>query len=54
MPDLFTLAAMKAFALGMRARWKDYVGLYFITRDSHKIDEIIERGEEIFVNVRNG
>jgi len=44
MPDLFTLAAMKAFALGMRARWKDYVGLYFITRDLHKI----------FVNVRNG
>ena len=25
MPDLLTLAAMKSFALGRRAKWKDYV-----------------------------
>ncbi len=30
MPDLSTLAAMKAFALGRRAKWKDYVDLYFL------------------------
>lgn len=30
MPDLRTLGAMKAFALGRRAKWKDYVDLYFI------------------------
>lgn len=24
MPDLLTLAAMKAYALGRRAKWKDY------------------------------
>jgi hypothetical protein len=52
-PDLLTLAAMKAFALGMRAKWKDYVDLYFIMRDFHKIDEIIERGEEIFTTEFN-
>lgn len=32
LPDLITLAAMKAFALGKRAKWKDYVDLYFIFR----------------------
>jgi hypothetical protein len=29
-PDLLTLGAMKVFALGKRAKWKDYVDLYFI------------------------
>jgi len=53
MPDLLTLAAMKAFALGMRAKWKDYVDLYFIMRDFYKIDEIINKGEEIFATEFN-
>lgn len=39
-PTLLTLASMKAFALGRRAKWKDYVDLYFITRDHYSIDEI--------------
>ncbi len=30
LPNLETLAAMKAFALGRRAKWKDYVDLYFL------------------------
>src|SRR5207248_2508651 len=30
MPDLLELGAMKAFALGRRSRWKDYVDLYYI------------------------
>jgi hypothetical protein len=29
MPSLLNLAAMKAYALGGRAKWKDYVDLYF-------------------------
>jgi hypothetical protein len=53
MPDLLTLAAMKAFALGMRAKWKDYVDLYFIMRDFHGISEIIKKGEEIFAGEFN-
>lgn len=32
MPDLLVLAAMKAYALGRRAKWKDYADLYFIFR----------------------
>jgi len=30
MPDVLTLGAMKAYTLGRRAKWKDYVDLYFI------------------------
>jgi hypothetical protein len=48
MPDLLTLAAMKAFALGRRTKWKDYVDLYFIMRDFYGINEIVKRGKEIF------
>lgn len=32
LPDLLTLAAMKAYALGRRAKWKDYVDMYFIIK----------------------
>jgi len=32
LPDLQTLGAMKAFALGKRAKWKDYVDLYFLIK----------------------
>lgn len=48
MPDLLTLAAMKAYALGMRAKWKDCVDLYFIMRDYHSIVEIIKKTRQIF------
>lgn len=48
MPDLLTLAAMKAYALGMRNKWKDYVDLYFIIKDFYSIDEISEKTKEIF------
>lgn len=48
MPDLLTLAAMKAYALGQRNKWKDYVDLYFIIRDYHTLEEVISKGKEIF------
>ncbi len=47
-PDLLTLAAMKAFALGQRAKWKDYVDLYFIIKDHYSVDEIIKQGKKLF------
>lgn len=53
LPDLLTLAAMKAFALGRRAKWKDYVDLYFIFKAHHTISEITMRGVEIFGNEFN-
>ena len=39
-PSLLSLAAMKAFALGRRAKWKDYVDLYFILRNHYSIEDI--------------
>ncbi len=48
MPDLLTLGAMKAFALRRRAKWKDYVDLYFIINKYHSIKKIVERAKKIF------
>jgi len=53
MPDLLTLAAMKAYALGMRAKWKDYVDLYFIIKDHYSIDKITQKAKQIFSNEFN-
>ena len=53
LPDILTLAAMKAFALGRRAKWKDYVDLYFILKSSHTVSEIAIKGVEIFGNEFN-
>ncbi len=44
---------MKAFALGRRAKWKDYVDLYFIFKAHHTVSEITEKGVDIFGNEFN-
>jgi hypothetical protein len=46
--DLLTLAAMKAFALGQRNKWKDYVDLYFIMEKYHGITGIIKKAKSLF------
>jgi len=48
LPDLLTLAAMKAFALGFRAKWKDYIDLYFITKEHYSLKDITTKAKEIF------
>jgi len=48
MPSLLDLAAMKAFALGRRAKWKDYVDMYFILHDHFSVEQIAERASAIF------
>lgn len=48
MPTLLQLAAMKAYALGRRSKWKDYVDLYFLIRDHFSIKEISETANQIF------
>jgi hypothetical protein len=48
MPDLLTLAAMKAFALGRRAKWKDYLDLYFVLKYHYSFQDIAEKANEIF------
>jgi len=48
MPSLLDLATMKAFALGGRAKWKDYVDLYFIVKKRFSIMDIEKRADHIF------
>jgi hypothetical protein len=50
MPSLLSLAAMKAFALGRRAKWKDYVDLFFIIRDFFSIKEIADESKKLFTS----
>ena len=47
MPNLLTLAAMKAFALGQRAKWKDYVDLYFIFKE-YSFSEVAKKARGLF------
>ena len=48
LPDLLTLGAMKAYALGMRAKWKDYVDLYFIAKKYNGLAGIINKANKLF------
>ncbi|NCO12125.1 MAG: hypothetical protein COZ34_05260 [Candidatus Pacebacteria bacterium CG_4_10_14_3_um_filter_34_15] len=52
MPSLETLAAMKAFALGKRTKWKDYVDLYFILQNI-SFKSIADKAREIFTQEFN-
>ena len=47
-PALLELAAMKAYALGRRSKWKDYVDLYFILTEHYTMEQICKRATEIF------
>ena len=47
-PDLLTLGAMKAFALGQRSKWKDYVDLYFIIKDHLSVSQISGKAKQLF------
>lgn len=49
-PNLLTLAAMKALALGRRAKWKDYIDLYFIMKNYFSLIDIIKTARQIFVD----
>jgi len=48
LPKLLDLAAMKAYALGRRSKWKDYVDLYFILRDYFSVNEVAKKANDIF------
>lgn len=47
-PDLLTLAAMKAYALGRRAKWKDYVDLHQLIKNYFTIPQIAEKATALF------
>lgn len=48
MPSLLQLASMKAYALGRRSKWKDYVDLYFLLKDYFSIEQISECATNLF------
>ncbi|MCX6150348.1 MAG: hypothetical protein NTX22_07505 [Ignavibacteriales bacterium] len=39
---------MKVFALGGRAKWKDYVDLFFILKSYHTLEQISQKAEELY------
>jgi hypothetical protein len=47
-PELIDLAAMKAYALGRRSKWKDYVDLFFILKGNFSVDQITDRATLLF------
>ena len=47
-PTLLDLGAMKTYALGGRAKWKDYVDLYFILKNHHGLKELSVKADNIF------
>lgn len=48
LPTLLDLAAMKAYALGRRSKWKDYVDLYFLLTKYFTLKQVCERATTIF------
>ena len=48
MPELLDLSAMKAYALGRRSKWKDYVDLYFLIKSHYTINEISDKAKEYY------
>ena len=48
LPSLLDLAAMKAYALGGRGKWKDYVDLYFIFKEYFSLEEVAKKADALF------
>ena len=48
LPSLLQLAAMKAYALGRRSKWKDYVDLFFLQKEHFSIEEISSCATSLF------
>jgi len=46
-PNILTLTAMKAFAIGQRAKWKDYVDISFALK-TYSIQDIADRARTLF------
>jgi len=53
MPDVLTLAAIKAFALAGRGKWKDYVDLYYIFKHYYTFDQVSNRAKLLFDGAYN-
>jgi len=53
MPDPLTIGSMKAYALGRRCKWKDYVDLYFLLKGHVSLSTLIQKSEQIFKGAFN-
>ena len=40
---------MKFYAMGRRAKWKDYVDIYFLLKNNFSISQVSKQADEIFV-----
>ncbi len=52
-PSLLSLAAMKVLALGGRAKWKDYIDLFFLLHDHFSLKQICEQASLMFRDAFN-
>lgn len=48
MPDVLTIAAMKAYTLGRRGKWKDYVDFYFIFKYHYDLTDVVRKARQIY------
>jgi len=48
LPSIKDLGAMKAYALGRRSKWKDYVDLYFILKFHLQLEDLVQRTKSVF------
>ena len=39
---------MKVYVLGGRAKWKDYVDLYFLLKNHFSLDQVSSKAEQIY------
>lgn len=42
---------MKAYALGRRSKWKDYVDIYFLLTQHFTLDEVVGEANRLFENL---
>ncbi|RMG75364.1 MAG: hypothetical protein D6710_00140 [Nitrospirae bacterium] len=48
MPHTLTIAAMKAYTLGRRGKWKDYIDFYFIFKYHFSLKDVVKRAKDIY------
>ena len=44
---------MKAYTLGRKPKWKDYIDLYFILKNYYQVKDIAKKAKKIFGNEFN-
>ncbi len=48
MPNVLTIAAMKAYTLGRRGKWKDYIDFYFIFKYHYNLIDVVRKARQIY------